>query len=203
MTVLTCPLCDTRVNAGAARCPECGADIHLDRAQAMVELRGTGRAAPCPVPARPMPKPGWSLSWRVVATLPGLIAPLWLTVRAAQDFVHEARWYFSLPVDVRTEDGDPFPASAGMYFAAFAIACGLMLVLLSFSLALPRRLWLWWGVVASFLALVVVCLLFALDAPVGFAYLYLPVLVAVRVVWQRRADGELASPPRLIGQSHT
>jgi MFS family permease len=198
MSVVTCPLCSTRVNAGAARCPECGADICLDREQALLEVFTRDGTVSCPLSARPVPKSGWSWSWRILAAIPALIAPSWVIARAAQEYVEEARWYYSLPMHERLADGDPFSASSGMDLAGFAIAAGLMLALISLSVALPRRLWLWWGLVVSLLALGLAWLFVSSGAPVGLGFLYLPVLVALRTWWQRRADSEhLVAPGHL------
>jgi hypothetical protein len=139
---------------------------------------------------------------RLLAVLPGLAAPVWLIVQAAQEFVSEWHWYFSLPVDVRTDGSAPLSASAGLYLAAFVIVVGLLLVLLVVSIALPRRVWLAWAILASVLSIGLAWAFGASDASVGLDFLYLPILAAVRITWQRRVDGEGAPPPRLAAHGH-
>jgi hypothetical protein len=179
-------MCGSRVNAEAARCPQCGADHHLEPDTALAELEARGGAAPVLLPALPpMPKPGWRWTWRIGATLPALIVPVWVIVWGIQDFINEAHQYYQLPVEERQAGGDPFPPDAGMYFAGAAIFAGLVLGLISASVSLPRRLWLWWGLVVSVFAL---CLVRLTGIPIGLSHLYLPLLVALRVWWQERAQ---------------
>jgi hypothetical protein len=188
VSVVTCPLCGARVNAGAARCPDCGADIHLGRELALAELLAREGSLSCPLSARPAVKAGWSRSWRILTALPALIAPAWLIALSVRGFAREAHWYFSLPGDERA-GGGLFSADIGMRFAGFAIAAGLLLALVSVSVALPRRLRLWWGLAVSLMALGLVWLLVTSQVPAGLAFLYLPALAALRMWWQHRVDG--------------
>jgi hypothetical protein len=142
----------------------------------------------CPLSARPAVKAGWSWSWRILTALPALIAPAWLIALSVRVFAREAHWYFSLSGDERA-GGGLFSADTGMRFAGFAIAASLLLALVSVSVALPRRLRLWWGLAVSLMALGLVWLLVTSEIPVGLAYLYLPALIALRIWWQHRADG--------------
>ena len=117
-----------------------------------------------------------------------------MTVVCIWSFVHEALYYFSLPLAERTADGDPFAADAGMFFAAAGIAVGLLLFLPPLMAGLPRRLRPWVGIVAVVPQLLPLWaagdlakagIAWSWVAPVLFAYV--PALVVARLLLQRRA----------------
>ncbi len=141
--------------------------------------------------------------------MPGLIGAAWLIVAAARARAHEVALHGPLaPV---FDDWDSFLPDFGLFLAECAVLVGVMVVVLTLVVALPRRLWEWWGVLAPVLAV------FAGGGPVvmavavveGYAgtsvfatitllcYLYIPLLAIVRLIWQGRVDtkDQLAPQP--------
>ena len=79
MAAINCPICRSRVNAGTAHCPECGADPRLPPDTALADLQARGLSWPVPRTVQP-----WTLRRRLAVILVGalavivLLAPLWL-----------------------------------------------------------------------------------------------------------------------------
>ena len=67
MSVVRCPLCGYRVNSAATRCPECSADLSLDRDAAFDEL--IARSGPPSLPLSARRPRGPLLTRRRVAVL--------------------------------------------------------------------------------------------------------------------------------------
>jgi hypothetical protein len=138
--------------------------------------------------------PGWSRRLRAAAMIPALVAPAIMTAAGVYGFIDGARYYYSLPMTQRLEDGDPFSPDAGMYFGAFIVFCGLLTLVPAVLAVLPRRLSLALAVVAFGVGMLPVMVFAggmverdALGA-LGVAYAYVPGLVVVRRYLQNRID---------------
>ena len=140
----------------------------------------------------PIPFSVWNRQKRFLVLLPGLIAPAAVVVVCIWSFVHEAIFYFSLPLAERA-DGDPLSADAGMFFAAFGIAVGMLLFLPPLVAGLPRRLRPWVGI-AAVVPQLLPLLAAGDEAKAGVAlgwvalvlFAYVPALIVVRLILQRR-----------------
>ena len=139
---------------------------------------------------------------RFLATVPGLLAPLILLAICVRMFVSEAQGYYALPVAIRSADGDPFSADAGMMLAAAGIAFALLLLLPPLLVGMPRRLGFWTCLAALLLqALSLFAAISVADSGSGRAWLalllfaYVPVLALVRLVRQHRLAVPSAPQP--------
>jgi hypothetical protein len=189
--IVRCPVCDSPVNREATGCPNCGGSPRLSPGEADAFRHALADANHSRQVRDSVMLSGWSRRTRFLAAIPALAPGLTLAVIGVVLFVHEARYYFSLPVSVRTEDGDPFPASAGMWFDVAVVIAGLLLLMPGLVVTLPRRFSLTLMVVA-FLpgAIPLVVASFTLGSRV-YAWLpfaYVPVLAMLRLYLQRRAD---------------
>jgi len=118
VSVLTCPLCGWRVNAAAARCPECGADIHLAHDEALAELVAGSGPHSSLIAARPA-RMRFLTSRRLVvlialaAVVVGLLAaPVWTGYfgPTTATFVSNWRpWRTHLKVQLERVDLDGWP----------------------------------------------------------------------------------------------
>jgi hypothetical protein len=185
VAVVGCPVCGALVNGAATGCPECGADI---------------LAALASGSARPVIEPSWPWAWRLLSVPVALLAPVWLMAASAVAFAHERDAYYALPLAARQGDGDPFPADAPMIWAGLGVAVGVIFALLALSVALPRRLWVWWGIAVACLFLGFATLFVVEIGTMAFAYFCLPALVALRLFWQQRADAGRVRPA--AGEHH-
>ena len=200
MAVLSCPLCGFRVNADAGRCPECGADPHLQPEQAWSELLARSGPPSVSLASRSRPGPGWRWSWRIVAAVAALLGPLWLLALAIVLLVRDVRDYFALPLAVRGSGGGLFSPDAAVRLDSLLVAACVLVVLTAVSVALPRRLNVWWGVAVSVVMLTLTSTLWP-DAAISdpghvsaplLMLLSVPSLVAIRLGWQWSRRGRPA-----------
>lgn len=117
MAVVACPICEFKVNAQAAHCPQCGADLRLDRREARLDLEARGIGAPLP---REVP-PDWR--WRT-SVLVALIAPLVVGATLAAASIIAALAFAML-----NQNSDGYTAGLSGLLALFIIVpCGVQLI---------------------------------------------------------------------------
>ncbi len=96
-------------------------------------------AAPPAAPRRA----GWDRRRRLLAALPGLIAPLLIVGIGAVTFGEELTYYRSLPPALRAlrlVDGDTLSAASELWLGAAIVAMGLVVLAALLVLTAPRRL---------------------------------------------------------------
>ena len=93
MAAIACPVCGFAVNARAAHCPECGADVTLTSERARADLLARGLALPAPYRRQV-----WSrrrrLSTAALALLAAavLLAPLWMGYFGPEAALYVTTW---------------------------------------------------------------------------------------------------------------
>jgi len=123
MSVLICPLCGWRVNAAASHCPECGADIHLERDEALTDL--VARSGPQSRPTAVRAGPARILTRRrlvlLVALAVGVVAVLSAPLLAgyfgpkAATYVSDWRpWRTHLKAQLTNVDSTRWPQHASL-----------------------------------------------------------------------------------------
>jgi hypothetical protein len=96
MSLVTCPLCGCRTTPGA-RCPECSADLTLDRDAAFDELLSRGGPPSMPISARPRRawlrrRPLTALICFAVVALVVFSCPLWAGYFGPRAAVYAKYW---------------------------------------------------------------------------------------------------------------
>ena len=196
-------------------------DVHLEPDEARAELLAHEAAhAPLPAPTSRIPsklRHGWRWRSRLLAAVLAAVGPVWFIVGAVRWYAEEAAIYDALPPAERVSRGNSPGPDFDMLIAEFFIAYGVTALVLGLLVALPRRLWLWWGVLAALLAFPAYAIV-AVDvgglvmvaagvvgeqvAKAIYVLLFIlfqigvPLLAVVRLIWQRRADRDL----RLVEQ---
>jgi len=94
-------------------------------------------------PDAPGRRLGWRRRRRVLAAVPGLVAPLLIVAIGTVTLVEELTYYRSLPPALRAlrlVDGDTLSADRELWLGAAIVAMGLIVLAAPFVVALPRRL---------------------------------------------------------------